>query len=567
MVRSGDVDNFGYGWTSTSATFDPFSGNNTKVHAFPWTQPADEPDGLDKIMIVSGYRYTSSKPTDGYTSDTKGKDNALETINLDYKDAVAGITVHNAMLQLFVDDFQPAGAKGIGNGTGTVKYQVTINEKPVPELDDMINKLDQSGPIGKLITLQIPERCLADVKTGNLRLRIDDPSTGGADGYAIDFVKLLINLKSADYRGNLIGTVTESKTNKKIEGATITLAGKDTSVVSGSDGTYTIRDITAGQIAATAAKDGYKTRDYKNIDITAGTTTTVNIELEPNDTSAPVIVLEKDIENPTTRNVKVTATVSDDNGVSTVKYAKGTQTSDYFEKGGGTIITTDPSFSVDYDGKGYYTVYARDTSGNSSVRTIEVNNIYRFGGTAIQITPVDGDQNARFHVTLKYAVASQSVLEFSTSGGVWVSYTAPFKEDQGTTVLTREVDFSITEDPKYQYGESRTLPYVISTEAVNTLQVSSSAILTVTVNSSKIDPANPDSAYGYVQFTGLGDALTIDQIPDKKVTHLGGDAYLLEYKVTAKKAGFNGIVRIQVKDISTIAAPIKIKTVSTKGIM
>lgn len=39
MVRSGDIDNLGFGW---SADFDPFSGVSTPSHGFPWA-----PDSID----------------------------------------------------------------------------------------------------------------------------------------------------------------------------------------------------------------------------------------------------------------------------------------------------------------------------------------------------------------------------------------------------------------------------------------------------------------------------------------------------------------------------------------
>ena len=562
MVRVGDVDNFGYGWTSTSTTFDPFSGNSTKIHSFPWTQPADEPDGMDKIMVVSGYSYKSSVPTDGYTGQTKGKDNTLETIKLDYRNDLSGITVNNASLQLFVDDFQPAGAKGIGNGKGTVQYQVTINGKRVSELEDMINNLDQSGPIGKLITLVIPSQYLADVQSGILELRFDDPVTKGADGYAIDFAKLLINLKSSDYRGNIAGTVTDSKTGKAIEGATITLPGRTESAVTASNGTYTISELTAGQLAVTANKDGYETKTQNNIDIIANTTTTVNFALKPNDTDAPTISLTKDISGPTTHHVHVTAEVHDDSGVSVIKYAKGTQTSAYFEKGNGINIKSDPTFTVDYEGKGYYTVYACDYSGNSSVKTIDVSNINKLGGSSILVTPKAGDTNAKFHLTLKQAEgAGQFELEYKLDGGSWYRYTAPFVIESGETVYTREADYSVEDDPRYEDGESRTVDFILKSEEMNSLNVSNSATVTITVNSAYVDPADP---FRYITFENVTDAI---QIIPQSVTPGGGDTYLLEYKITAKKAGFNNVVKIKVNNISTIVAPLKIQTLSTKGIM
>ncbi|QOX63032.1 carboxypeptidase regulatory-like domain-containing protein [Anoxybacterium hadale] len=564
MVRIGDVDNFGFGWTSTSPTFDPFSGNSTKVHSFPWTQPSDEPNGLDKIMIVSGYKYSSSVPTDGYTSDTKGKDNALEEITLDYADALSGITVHNAVLQLFVDDFQPAGAKGIGNGSGKVQYQVKLNGTRVSDFERMINTMDQSGPIGKLITLEVPAQNLAELKTGKLILKLDDPVTGGADGYAIDFVKLLINLKTADYRGTITGTVTDRNTGDPISGAAITLEGRKDSAVTNSNGKYTISDVTAGQVTITAYMDGYETKNLNNIDVKAGNTATVNIELNPNDTNAPDISLDKDITVWTTRNVKVTATVTDESGVAVIKYAKGTLPKSYFDKGESNDITSTSAFSVDYGGRGFYTVYAKDINNNASVKTIEVNNFYQFGGTSIQVTPQTEDTNGRFHVTLRHTESSRSVLEYSLSGDAWLEYNGPFEMNRGTTVYTREADYSKDGDPVYRNGGSRTILYVISAGALNTLSNGSTATLSLLVNSADLDASSLESASSYITFTGLNDAVTIKLV---EVQSSGGDSYQLNFKVEAFKAGFNGVIGVTVSNVSTIAVPLKIQTVSTKGIM
>ena len=70
MVRTGDIDNFGFGWGASGKNFDPFSGKNTVGHNFPWNTPAGEPFGLDRIMVASGYNYDSRKNTDGYSTKT-----------------------------------------------------------------------------------------------------------------------------------------------------------------------------------------------------------------------------------------------------------------------------------------------------------------------------------------------------------------------------------------------------------------------------------------------------------------------------------------------------------------
>ena len=112
-------------------------------------------------------------------------DNAVRPITFDY--SLNGIPVNEALLQLFVDDFQ-APAWG-------TQFQMELNGKRAPLLERIINSLYQEHSSGRLLTMQIPPDLLGEVASGHLILKIDDPETGAGDGYAIDFAKLLINPK------------------------------------------------------------------------------------------------------------------------------------------------------------------------------------------------------------------------------------------------------------------------------------------------------------------------------------------------------------------------------------
>ena len=112
--------------------------------------------------------------------------------------------VKSAILQMFVDDFQSPVWKS--------NFQATINGRRAPFLEDVLNSLDQTGPIGKLITVQIPEEFLGELKSGVLTINIDDPTTGAGDGFAVDFVRLLINPKTMTNTGTVSGTVTDEET-------------------------------------------------------------------------------------------------------------------------------------------------------------------------------------------------------------------------------------------------------------------------------------------------------------------------------------------------------------------
>lgn len=105
VVRYGDIDNLGYGWPEG---FDPFSGESTPKHKYPFYPEADDPAGTDRIMVVSGYTYskeTYSKmnKADGYTKSTMRPWNSPEKLIISYD--LKGVKIKSALLQLFVDDF------------------------------------------------------------------------------------------------------------------------------------------------------------------------------------------------------------------------------------------------------------------------------------------------------------------------------------------------------------------------------------------------------------------------------------------------------------------------------
>src|SRR5205823_14646101 len=73
VVRTGDINNLGFGWPQG---FDPFSGNSTPPHKFPWDPAPGEPDRTDRIMLGSAIdptealrdiRHYNSYRSDGYS--------------------------------------------------------------------------------------------------------------------------------------------------------------------------------------------------------------------------------------------------------------------------------------------------------------------------------------------------------------------------------------------------------------------------------------------------------------------------------------------------------------------
>lgn len=284
MARVGDINNFGFGWDSG---FDPFSGNSTPSHSYPWTVASAALPGLDRIMVVSSYKGTPPAGQDGYTSTTSRPANDVQEITLSYD--LGGLAVQSAILQMFVDDFQAQVWKA--------SYQATINGKRAAFLEAVINSLDQTGPIGKLITLQVPSDFLPQVASGKLVFRIDDPTTGAGDGYAIDFVKLLVNPVGLAKTGTVTGKVTDS-TGKALANAIVT-AGGVSSVKTDASGVFTLTDVPAGLASITATLSGYESGRV-NLDVIAGKSQSTTLTLSAATSTTVCAQVVTSAKNPQT---------------------------------------------------------------------------------------------------------------------------------------------------------------------------------------------------------------------------------------------------------------------------
>ncbi|WP_225037412.1 OmpA family protein [Winogradskyella sp. SM1960] len=240
VVRVGDVDNLGFGWTKG---FDPFCGMNTSVHGYPWITDENDHKGTDRIMVVSSHH---SGRKDGYTSSTKRPDNLPVSIDITYKKP--DIEIEKVVLQLMLDDFQAPK-------WGT-SYQVHINGKRLTYIEDVINKVEQTGPTGKLVQVGLLPEDNALFSTGKVSVKIDDPVTGAGDGYAIDFIQVLINPKG-EYEciGNISGIVKDTEGNP-LEDVLISANGLKEGLTK-ANGVFKLENVPIGMITVTANKNLY----------------------------------------------------------------------------------------------------------------------------------------------------------------------------------------------------------------------------------------------------------------------------------------------------------------------
>lgn len=308
LVRTGDINNLGFGWPSG---FDPFSGKSTPPHPWPDIDhiPPQAPPGTDRIMLGTGLTAVhmslerkpgqldrvivdsvieTRTPGDGYSGamrtcyligDLPGTilkkmtDHIELTPNEEASlrvstDRAASCTrerqltmpapivlqvgelpskIEGVVVQIFVDDFQAPVFHSY--------FQVSLNGTRIPTFEYVINSLDQTGPIGKLVSMRLLPEYWPLLKSGTVQLLIDDPTTHVRDGYAADFVRLLVNPHKFKYQVSLTATVTDAQKHTPIPDATVSVGL--TSTATDQKGKCELKGIPAGLVVATANAPGY----------------------------------------------------------------------------------------------------------------------------------------------------------------------------------------------------------------------------------------------------------------------------------------------------------------------
>lgn len=252
MIRVGDIDNLGFGWEQD---FDPFCGRSTNAHPYPWDADDTELGGFDRILNSTSYhqnRELAPCGGDGY-SDAMTEFTRPHLLNMNLK-ALKNTNITSANLMIFVDDFQSVVICS--------QFKVYINGTRFIGMERVLNHLDQSGPIGKLVNVKLPDYMLPLLKSDQLSILIDDSTSYAADGYAIDFVKLLVNPKmNRMCRGNVKGVVYIRDTDTPIPNATLEIPDIGT-VKTNALGEFTFSNIPAGLNVADVSANGYVPNTY-----------------------------------------------------------------------------------------------------------------------------------------------------------------------------------------------------------------------------------------------------------------------------------------------------------------
>jgi outer membrane protein OmpA-like peptidoglycan-associated protein len=268
LARTGAIDNLGYGWPPH---FTPFSGKSTPSHGWPCHLRPGSAPGTDRIMLGAGVPVnpdgTTVHPLEGYSGCMKRPNNLPQAIPVDV--GALPPKIHDVFIQAFVDDFQPEPLHS--------HFQVTLNGTRLPNFEDAINQLDQTGPIGKLLTIELLPEYWPILKSGTVNLLFDDPTTGKADGYAINFVRVLVNHKPWRYAVDVSCSVVDAANQKPIAKADV--AAADVKAKTGADGNCTLRNVPAGLVSVTAGVVGYDSATQL-LDLPAGQHGQANFQLK-----------------------------------------------------------------------------------------------------------------------------------------------------------------------------------------------------------------------------------------------------------------------------------------------
>lgn len=247
MIRSGDIDNLGFGFAED---FNPFTGRSTDAHGFPFDPAEGDAAGTDRIMV--GSKFTGDgmpSGQDGYTFDFDPQERPLRSEPIELSlEALAGVEIRDAVLCLFVDDFQTPTFKS--------QFQVTLNGVRFPEMERILSVLDQTGPVGKVLYVRLSQEMLEELKGSALAIQVDDPSTGAGDGFAFDFAKLLVNVKSFLYLGQAAGRVVDDETGEPVAGATVEIPGLAAGKAD-AEGAFRLDQVPAGLAVVRASAPGY----------------------------------------------------------------------------------------------------------------------------------------------------------------------------------------------------------------------------------------------------------------------------------------------------------------------
>jgi hypothetical protein len=248
-IRMGDIDNMNAGWR---IAFNPFKGGRARELPIAWETNVEDSAGTDRVMVIRGSRLG-----DEFSTHAPQNDARIEPVTMNFLPPQIEIgTLH---LQCFVS--------GLDQRSGGTPYSLLLNGQSFPEIDEQLRALDIPDRQGAMLTLRLPRAAHSLMQSGRVELVIDASEPAAANGYAFDFVRLLINVRQFTHTGSIIGTVRDGKTATALNGARISAQGRTTTT--DRDGRYRLDGIAAG-VAVLIVEPPGLARQLRAVELTAG---------------------------------------------------------------------------------------------------------------------------------------------------------------------------------------------------------------------------------------------------------------------------------------------------------
>lgn len=269
MIRLGDIDNLGFGFEKT---FNPFSGDTSAFHVPPSAFNPNEHQGLDMILLPTSFRkFNQPCIYDVYSSYYGFLKITYKKVNFPIKIPLhlpATMPIEGIKLMMFIDDIQSA--------VSCSRFDVWLNGIKADFITDELKKLNLNQQ-GKLMTFDVPETHFKCFKKDTLELIIDDVTTGAGDGFAIDFIKILINPRK-QLIGQISGQVTEKNTGKAIDKAIV--KNENNIQTESKQGKYVLTGLPLGKNKITVSAKNYRTEIF-TVDV-SNSPQQINFELSNN---------------------------------------------------------------------------------------------------------------------------------------------------------------------------------------------------------------------------------------------------------------------------------------------
>ncbi|NBB80658.1 MAG: hypothetical protein GVY36_14640 [Verrucomicrobia bacterium] len=237
VIRVGDIDNFGFGW---QAGANPYQGRALRERPPLWSNPeaaegrrSEDPPGTDRLMAGSGRlpEVAEAPPgTPGY--------HAVESEALRFESLPSVETTGTVLLQLYLAGIESSHEDGA--------YTATIDGEPASFLEEALNRINIPDTGGRLLTVAVPPKWEAVVRSGSFALRIDKSGDSGPDPdlFAVDFARLLIDPSDNGGGVSLSGRLLPARGGEPVEGAELRYQGRSTKT--DAEGRFAFENLYAG---------------------------------------------------------------------------------------------------------------------------------------------------------------------------------------------------------------------------------------------------------------------------------------------------------------------------------